>query len=66
MLLPSTDKNTYNLDNICGDPNLLVKHAQKMGMFQQKHTFLSLNLSLSTVHHLLRPKTNFMHSSNQM
>jgi len=34
-------------------------------MFQQKYTSLSLNLSLSTVHHLC-PKTNFMHSSNQI
>ena len=34
-------------------------------MFQQKYTSLSLNLSFSTAHHLC-PKTNFMHSSNQI
>ena len=32
MLLPSTDKNTYNLDNICGDHHLPINHAEKMCM----------------------------------
>jgi hypothetical protein len=64
--LPSTEKNSYNLDNICWDPHLPLNHAQKLCMFQQKHTSLSPNISLSTVHHLLCPKTNFMHSSNQI
>jgi len=41
MLLPLTDKNSYNLD-ICGEPHLLVNHAEKMCMFQQKHTFMKV------------------------
>jgi hypothetical protein len=53
MLLPSTDKNSYDLD-ICIGPHIPVNYVEKTRMFQQKHTFLSLHLSLSTVHHLLR------------
>jgi hypothetical protein len=34
MLLPSTDKNSYKLDNIREDPHLPVNHAQKMCMFK--------------------------------
>jgi hypothetical protein len=42
MLLPSTDKNSYNHDNICGDPHLPVNHTGKTCMFQQKHTFMKV------------------------